>query len=133
MSSKLRGYERLLGNALSLKGIDICWREAQSLKARLDKQLAGQVASVRQQVEVSCAAVVTANRKFEEMHLNTFAGGNEQPGMTCLLGTKLIFSNHAWLLDPLGTKCIVQVAIYIYILVTVGFLSLYILFGGQRL
>ena len=29
---RLRGYERLLGQAMSLRGIDICWREAQACK-----------------------------------------------------------------------------------------------------
>ena len=74
MCIKLRGYERLLGNALSLKSIDICWREAQALKARLEKQLVGQVAAARQQMQASCGAVVAANRRFEETQLKTFAG-----------------------------------------------------------
>jgi hypothetical protein len=31
---RLRGYERLLGQALSIKGVAICFREAQALKVR---------------------------------------------------------------------------------------------------
>ena len=31
---RLRGCERLLGQALSLKAVDICWREAGALKVR---------------------------------------------------------------------------------------------------
>jgi hypothetical protein len=34
-AARVRGYEKLLGQALSKKGVDICWREAQALKVGL--------------------------------------------------------------------------------------------------
>ncbi len=73
-AAKVRGAEQLLGNALSTKGIDICWREAEALRARCEKDLAARVAALRAAVEEGCAAVVAANRSFECEHLRTFEG-----------------------------------------------------------
>jgi hypothetical protein len=72
--AKLLGYERLLGNAMSLKGVDICWREAQALRVKLEKQLAERVDAAGAALVSGCAAVVAANREFEEAHLKSFAG-----------------------------------------------------------
>jgi hypothetical protein len=73
-ASKLQGYSRLLGAALSVKGIDICWREAQALAVRQQKQLATRLAELRQKVEVECQEVVAANRRFEEQQLKGVEG-----------------------------------------------------------
>jgi hypothetical protein len=72
--AKLLGYERLLGNAMSLKGVDICWREAQALRGKLEKQLGERVEAAAAGIVAGCAAVVTANREFEAAHLKSFAG-----------------------------------------------------------
>lgn len=81
--TKISGYERLLGNAMSLKGIDICWREAQALKAKQDKQLQEQVEQLAEKVVDSCSALVAANRKFESEELKSFEG--EWGAVLCVL------------------------------------------------
>lgn len=72
--AKLLGYERLLGAALSLKGLEICWREAQALRGRLERQLGERLEEAAAGVAAGCAAVVAANREFEAAHLKSFAG-----------------------------------------------------------
>jgi hypothetical protein len=72
--AKLLGYERLLGAAMSLKGVDICWREAQALRSKLEKQLEQRVEAAAAGIVAGCAAVVAANREFEAAHLKSFAG-----------------------------------------------------------
>lgn len=72
--AKLLGYERLLGNAMSLKGVDICWREAQALRAKLEQQLGDRVEAAAAALVAGCAAVAAANRDFEAAHLKLFAG-----------------------------------------------------------
>lgn len=72
--SKLLDYERLLGNALSSKGIDICWREAQALRVKLDKQLEQRMQELRRLVDETCSSVAATSTAFEAEHLKSFAG-----------------------------------------------------------
>ncbi len=74
--ARLRACERLLGQVLSLKGVDICWREAQALKVKLDRQLALAAAELQGGSEAECEAVVEANQKFAVEHLRGFEGEN---------------------------------------------------------
>lgn len=73
-AAKVHGHKRLLGNALSSKGIDICWREAEALNTKLDKELAGRIAAMKEHVDSSCEKITEDNRKFETEHLKTFEG-----------------------------------------------------------
>lgn len=75
--AKIAGYDRLLANALSLKGIDICWREAQALKAKQDRQLHEKVTEISREVVSSCSSVVEVNRRFQTEQLKLFEG---EPG-----------------------------------------------------
>eukprot|EP00878_Enallax_costatus_P029149 GHUV01031582.1.p1 GENE.GHUV01031582.1~~GHUV01031582.1.p1 ORF type:complete len:464 (+),score=143.61 GHUV01031582.1:61-1452(+) len=75
--AKIKSYERLLANALSLKGIDIIWREAQALKAKQEKQLQEHIGQIDKKVTSSCAAVVAANREFESQELKSLEEGGK--------------------------------------------------------
>jgi hypothetical protein len=72
--AKLLDYEQLLGNALSIKGIDICWREAQALRVKLDKQLEQRVQELQAMVQETCASLDATSTAFETEHLKSFAG-----------------------------------------------------------
>jgi len=73
--SKLLDYERLTGNALSSKGIDISWREAQALKVKLDKQLEQRcLEQLHQLIDQTCSSLTSTSKAFEEEHLKSFAG-----------------------------------------------------------
>lgn len=72
--AKIGGYEQLLGNALSLKGIDSCWREAQALKVKLEKQLSEQVEELKATISRGSDAVVAGNVQFVAEHLKSIEG-----------------------------------------------------------
>jgi len=72
--AKLLNYEKLLSNSLSLKGLDVTWREGLALKTKLDKQLHEASDDLHAWVSTSCAAVSSANRRFEAELLKPFAG-----------------------------------------------------------
>lgn len=72
--SKLLDSERLLGNALSSRGIDICWREAQALRVKLDRQLEQRVQELQRLVQETCAGLEATSTAFEAEHLKSFAG-----------------------------------------------------------
>jgi hypothetical protein len=63
---KLLGYEGLLGDALSSKGIDICWRQAQAAKGKADKQLQQRLQVLGQLVASCGEAVVAASTQLRE-------------------------------------------------------------------
>lgn len=81
--AKLLNYERLLANAMSLKGIDICWREAQALRVKQGKQLAERVALLQGRITASCEAVVAGNREFEAANLKLFEGEKGTGAAVC--------------------------------------------------
>lgn len=72
--TKLAGTERLLGAALSSKAIDACWREAQALRSKLDKQLAEQLAHAVAAVHERCDKLAAANQRFGAEQLKSFEG-----------------------------------------------------------
>jgi hypothetical protein len=72
--AKLLDYERLLGNALSSKGIDICWREAQALRVKLDRHLDQRMQQLQQLVLETCSSLNSTSTAFEAEHLKSFAG-----------------------------------------------------------
>lgn len=72
--AKLLGYERLLGSALSSKGIDICWREAQALRVKLDRELEQRMHQLQQLVQKTCSALDATSTAFEAECLKSFAG-----------------------------------------------------------
>jgi hypothetical protein len=73
-AARLRGMEQLLGAALSCKGIDAAWREAQALRVKLCREL--DEASSKLQAKCSAASreIVAANTRFMAEHLRTFEG-----------------------------------------------------------
>eukprot|EP00775_Hariotina_reticulata_P013720 gene13720-13842_t len=73
--AKLLNCEKLLSNSLSLKRLDVTWRENLALKGKLDKQVLERVDTLHAWVSSSCAAVTAANRKFEDDKLKPFADG----------------------------------------------------------
>lgn len=75
--AKLLDYERLLGNALSSKGIDICWREAQALRVKLDRQVEQRMHQLQQLVQDTCSALDATSTAFEAEYLKSFAGENK--------------------------------------------------------
>jgi hypothetical protein len=77
--AKLLDYERLLGNALSSKGIDICWREAQALRVKLDRQLDQRMQQLQQLVLETCSNLNATSTAFATEHLKSFAGQRAQP------------------------------------------------------
>lgn len=72
--AKLLDYERLLGSALSSKGIDICWREAQALRVKLGRQLDQRMQQLQQLVLETCSSLDATSTDFEAEHLKAFAG-----------------------------------------------------------
>lgn len=72
--AKLLDYERLLGNCLSSKGVDICWREAQALEVKLHKQLEQRRQQLQQLVAETCSSLAATSTAFEAEHLMSFAG-----------------------------------------------------------
>lgn len=87
--SKLLDYERLLGNALSSKGIDICFREVQAVKVKLDRQLEQRLEQLQHLIDQTCSSLTSTSKAFEEDHLKSFAGklpslpGTPPPASRC--------------------------------------------------
>jgi hypothetical protein len=72
--AKLLGCERLLSESLSGRGLDICLRQAQVLRLKLERQLELRVQELQALVEHSCNTVVAASTQFEAEHLKSFDG-----------------------------------------------------------
>eukprot|EP00798_Chlamydomonas_sp_ICE-L_P002710 gene2710-12580_t len=69
---QLRSYETFLGQCLSNKSIQIRKREAEALRARIERELTAKSEDLKKAVEKSCAAIIETNNTSE---LKTFEEG----------------------------------------------------------
>ena len=78
--SKLRSYEGFLGQSMSIKSIDIRKREAEALRAKIERDLGDSVEELEDQVKASCDKICDVNRSFDLTTLKTFGeGGHYSP------------------------------------------------------
>ena len=91
--AQLRASERLLSRALSVKGVDACWREAQAGKTRVDRQLAAAADALLARAEAGCDAIVAADAAYASQHLLGFEGG-ESRSMACSLKGSVLRDLH---------------------------------------
>lgn len=82
---KLLDSARLLGAALSGNGIDICWRGAQALRVKLDRQLEQRMQQLQQLVHDTCSSVAATSTAFEAEHLKAFAGAGDKAACSTAL------------------------------------------------
>lgn len=78
--AKLRNYEAFLGQSMSIKGIDIRKREAEALRAKIERDLGDSIEELEDKVKASCDRLCDTNRSFDSTTLKTFdEGGHYSP------------------------------------------------------